>query len=335
MGGRGNDTGRAAALGRHHHVETILGATLTHGHADPQRADGGGEGVGAAGGAEEFFGVVAGGEPTGAGNRGCAGAGAVFVESAFLGVVELADGGEHIGAGAVEIGLAEIQEGNVFDKTPVEVGGAAGFVEEDRAGKLDGGEFLKGAQGPAWLGVGHDGLFVGGREGGDVGVIAQFPTEDRIGELFGVGGGDAPGEKEILELDAGGARQRELAALVFKTDFDGATLGRRVSRKTERIGPAFGGGVEAVGGGAELFEDRERGFEGGIGFLAEATGIRFAGLDDEIVGSFFQKNGERESGENERDHHDHEDGRALRARFQFLGFGLRVSEDGCASRGHR
>ena len=75
--------------------------------------------------------------------------------------------------------------------------------------------------------------------------------------------------------------------------------------------------MEAVGRGTKLFENRERGLERGVGFLAEATRVGLAGLDDEVVGGFFQKYGERQRGKNQSDHDDHEVGCALRARGDF------------------
>ena len=123
-----------------------MGAAFLHDEADAKSADGGAEGVGPAGGAEKFARVVGGGKPTRTIVSRLTRAGEVVGEFGFLHFVKLTECSEHIRLGAVEIGALEIQEGNVLDETAVQVVGAARFVEENRAGKIDGREFAVGTQ---------------------------------------------------------------------------------------------------------------------------------------------------------------------------------------------
>ena len=82
------------------------------------------------------------------------GAGEVVGELGFLRFVEFTESGKNVGFGAVEVGALEIEQRNVLDEAAVEVVGATGFVEENRARKIDRGEFAVGTQRAQRRGVG-------------------------------------------------------------------------------------------------------------------------------------------------------------------------------------
>ena len=140
------------------------------------------------------------------------------------------------------------------------------------------------------------------------------PAGEGVGCGVGVGDGELPHLEEAGENLGVGVGQGEFRALVVEGDFDLAIFGGGVADEAERVVPALGGTVQAVGREAKILQHRQGHFEGGVGLHPQAAGLGVPVFDEEIVAGFFNEGDEGEGGKQNRNHDDHEDAGAwLRA----------------------